>query len=59
MTCRPLDPLRIPIRLTHLLHYFDGRPTSEATEATEREHNLKLTPSLIWKLVDYEILAPG
>ncbi len=57
-TYSPLDPLRIPLRLAQVLHYFDGRPTSEATEAIEREHQLQLTPSLIRKLVDYGVLVP-
>lgn len=58
-TYSPLDPLRIPLKLAQVLHYFDGRPTSEATEAIEQEHQLQLTPSLIRKLVDYGVLVPA
>ena len=59
MTYSPLDPIRIPVRLAQLLHYFDGRATSEVLEAIAQDHRLQLTPDLIRRLIDYEILAPA
>lgn len=59
VTYSPLDPIQLPVRLAQLLHYFDGRATSEALDAIAQDHRLQLTPDLIRKLVDYGILAPA
>lgn len=59
VTYSPLDPIQLPVRLAQLLHYFDGRTTSEALEAIAEDHRLQLTPDLILRLVDYGVLAPA
>ena len=51
------DPLLMPEALTHVLHYFDGRPTDEALESILRDHNLRIDVSLLRRMVDFGILA--
>lgn len=59
ITYRSESPLQIPLKIVQVLHYFDGRPTSEAIEAILRDHNLRLAPSVIRKLLDHKVLAPA
>src|SRR4029078_3459631 len=53
----PLNPLRVPLRVAQVLHYFDGRATSEAVKTIAREHQLRLAPGLLRKLVDFKVLV--
>ena len=57
-TYSAFDPVDIPSTVMESLHYFDGRSTAEAIAAIENERNLKLDPSLVRKLVDFELLIP-
>jgi hypothetical protein len=52
-----LDPLDVPTVLTHLLPYFDGRPTLEVLDQIRNEAQLNLSEGLVRKLVDYAILT--
>ncbi|MFN2530225.1 MAG: hypothetical protein ABR555_02905 [Pyrinomonadaceae bacterium] len=38
------------------LHYFDGRPTDQAVNAIADERGIRLDPSLVRKLLDFELL---
>jgi len=51
------DPLKLPRTLLDVLHYFDGRPTAEALRSIEAEKKLKLSRSLLRKLVDFDVLS--
>ncbi len=51
------DTLKLPKTLLDVLHYFDGRPTGEVLRSIEAEKNLKLSQSLLRKLVDFGILS--
>ena len=52
------DPLVIPNPVLNVLHYFDGRPTSEVVaEITEKE-GIRLEPDLVRKLADFQVLLP-
>jgi hypothetical protein len=53
-----LDPLAMPVELLTSLQHFDGRPTTVALKAIRRIEGLRLTPRLVQKLVDFEILGP-
>jgi hypothetical protein len=53
------DPLSIPRPLMGVLDYFDGRPTAEAVQAIYDEKDLNLTPSLVRKLADFQVLMPA
>ena len=57
-TYNGFDPLDIPNPVLNVLHYFDGRPTSEVVaEITEKE-GIHLEPDLVRKLADFRILVP-
>jgi len=51
------DPLDVPSRLLDVLRYFNGRPTTDVVKAISAEHGIKLHPSLIRKLTDFEVLV--
>ena len=51
-----LDPLELPMELLDVLYYFDGRPTAEAVQAIAAERELRITPALVRRLVDFGIL---
>ncbi|HET7640204.1 MAG TPA: hypothetical protein VFK47_15870, partial [Ktedonobacteraceae bacterium] len=53
----PLDPLKLPRPLLEVLPYFNGCSPAEAQRLIESEKNLKVSTSLIRKLVDFGILA--
>lgn len=53
------DPLTMPRQLLDVLDYFDGRPTAEAVQAIFDERDLNLTPALVRKLADFQILLPS
>ena len=53
------DLLKIPRRVLDLLPRFDGRPTPEVTTEITLATGLKIKPSLLRKLVDFEILVPA
>jgi hypothetical protein len=55
----PLDPLDLSRRLLNALPYFDGRTTEAALRALESQEGLRPRPTLLRKLVDFEILAPA
>jgi hypothetical protein len=52
------DLLKIPQPVWEILPYFDGRSTIEAIESAATEKAIKIPPSLIRKLVDFQILVP-
>jgi hypothetical protein len=52
------DALDIPRRLVEVLHYFDGRPTSEALDRLADEQRIKLQRELVRRLVDFNVLRP-
>ncbi len=52
------DVLKLPRAVLDLLPYFDGRPTQEALTAFTLASGLKISPSLVRKLVDFKILLP-
>lgn len=52
------DVLKLPRAVLDLLPYFDGRPTQEALTEFTLASGLKITPSLVRKLVDFKILLP-
>jgi hypothetical protein len=54
----PSDPLKVPRRVLDLLPHFDGRPTAEVVTEIALTTGLKVNPSLLRKLVDFEILTP-
>ena len=57
-TYSDFDPLDIPNPVLNVLHYFDGRPTSEVlAEITEKE-GIHLEPDLVRKLADFQVLVP-
>jgi hypothetical protein len=57
---RAYQPLDIPKALLDALYYFDGqRPTGEVLTALAAEKGLKVTLSLVRKLVDFEVLIPA
>lgn len=53
------DLLKIPQPVWEILPYFDGRPTTEAIESAAAEKGVRINPSLVRKLVDFQILVPG
>jgi hypothetical protein len=53
------DPLGIPRQLLEVLNYFDGRPTEEAVQAIYDEKDINLTPALVRKLADFQVLMPA
>jgi Fe-S-cluster containining protein len=55
-TYNNFDPLLISERLAMVLRYFDGRPTEEALQNILAERGLRLSPSLVKRLVDFGIL---
>jgi hypothetical protein len=55
-TYNNFDPLLISERLAMVLRYFDGRPTEEALHDILVERGLRLSPSLVKRLVDFGIL---
>lgn len=57
-TYSPYDPLSMPRPLMEVLNYFDGRPTEEAVKAIYDEQDLNLTPALVRKLADFQLLMP-
>lgn len=52
----PYDPVELPKVLLDLLPYFDGTPTPEVIEKIAAQHQIRLEPELVRKLVDYAIL---
>lgn len=63
-TCRvttysPIDPLDLPQSLMTVLPYFDGHATLESMAAIEEREGIRLSPELVRKLADFEILIPG
>ena len=57
-TYSTLDPLRMPSALLAALPHFDGRAVDEIVAEVVAQRNLRLTPSLLQKLVDFGILMP-
>jgi hypothetical protein len=53
------DPISMPKQLLEVLNYFDGRPTEEAVQAIYDEKDINLTPALVRKLADYQVLMPA
>lgn len=58
-TYSALDPLQMPRTLLAALPHFDGRDVDEVTAEIMDKEKLRLTPSLLQKLVDFGILAPS
>jgi hypothetical protein len=55
----PFDPIGLPAPLLGILHYFDGRPTTDAFRAIAEERGIRLDDALVRKLIDWKILLPG
>jgi hypothetical protein len=51
------DTVEIPLKLLHVLHYFDGRPTQEALAAIQATQKLRVHEGLVRRLVDYGFLG--
>lgn len=51
------DPLFMPERLMRVLPEFDGRATEEALAAIQRDHGIRVAPSLVRRLIDFGVLA--
>jgi len=58
-TYSPLDPLDIPQSVMAVLAYFDGRSTAASMAAIEKQVGVKISPKLVRKLADFEILVPA
>jgi hypothetical protein len=56
ITYSAYDPIEVPNVVMALLHYFDGRPTAEAVDAIAAKTGIRLEPSLVRKMVDFELL---
>jgi hypothetical protein len=59
VTYSEIDPLAVPRVLLDVLHHFDGRPTGEVLQEIDEQHDLRLKPGLLRKLVDFAILGPA
>jgi len=51
------DPLLMPHKLASVLHYFDGRPTTDVRAAILSEQGLRLSPSLVRRMLDFGMLT--
>jgi hypothetical protein len=51
------DPIEIPIRLLGVLQHFQGQATSEALAAVAARENVNLTPDLVRRLFDFDLLV--
>jgi hypothetical protein len=56
-TYSAIDPLAIPKKLFDVLHRFDGRTTAETVTTIENDHGLRLSPGLVRKLIDFDVLG--
>jgi hypothetical protein len=52
------DPLDLTPGVLEVLPYFDGRRTSEALGAIQRDLGIRVEKDLVRKLADFEILVP-
>jgi hypothetical protein len=57
-TYSTLDPLQMPSALLAALPHFDGRAVDETVAEVIEQKKLRLTPSVLQKLVDFGILVP-
>lgn len=57
-TYSSLDPLQMPRALLAALPHFDGRDVDAVVAEVVEKEKLRLTPSLLQKLVDFGVLAP-
>ena len=54
------DPLRLSSRVLEVLPYFDGRRTDDVVADIRETRGLEVTPTLLQRLVDFEVLEiPG
>jgi hypothetical protein len=58
-TYSDLDPLDVPEAVMETLGYFNGRPTEDAIKAIAADKAIQLTPDLIRKLCDFQLLIPA
>jgi hypothetical protein len=56
VTYSPLDPFPMPEALARFLHHFDGRPTDEALATILQEHDIRIDPAQLRRMVDFGIL---
>ncbi len=56
-TFSPLDALDLPSALVALLPLFDGRPTVEVLAELRTTHGVELTPDLLGRLLDWQVLV--
>jgi hypothetical protein len=56
-TYSPYDPIAIPTVLSSVLHYFDGRPTTEALQAIADERGVSIQGDLLQQLMDWGVLV--
>lgn len=57
-TYSTLDPLQMPSSLLAALPHFDRRAVDEVMAEVVAQKKLRLTPSVLQKLVDFGILSP-
>lgn len=57
-TYSALDPLQMPRALLAALPHFDGRDVADVVTEVVDQHKLRLSPSVLQKLVDFDILMP-
>jgi hypothetical protein len=53
-----LDPIDVARPLLDVLSAFNGRPTDEILAEIARDEGLRITPALVRRLVDFEVLKP-
>jgi hypothetical protein len=51
------DPLSVSSVVLSLLHYFDGRATTDVLEDIERMEGVRMSPELVRKLADFRVLT--
>ncbi len=57
ITYSTYDPIEVPNVVMALLHHFDGRPTAEALDEIATKTGIRLEPSLVRKMVDFQLLV--
>lgn len=57
VTYSEYDPVDAPDAILSVLPSFDGRPTDEVLSALAEERGIQMSPDLVRKLVDFDILT--
>jgi hypothetical protein len=58
-TYSPIDPLDLPRRLIDVLPYFEGRSIPNALAVIQENEGIQLSPELVRRLTDFEVLIPA